>query len=265
MHRPSTKFKQLQKSGPEAPSFQKLLQTLPSVFTKDGFGIERQYYVIEGDVLANFQQVYSWISERSDSSPANKITNSELIVLEKGGKKIFWAADKRALTYDVDPSTFRSKEDYDQVTKNFEQAARDWEGACSHCRLSIRRVSAQQVISPLFKIVFTESSFDFVAASFFPNDPTDKQVVWVTPQYFTSSFDRVGIFRHEIGHILGYRHTHIVGVPGCAHEDGGWIPLTSDGGRDKVSVMHYFCGGEGTREMQISETDRLGHQNLYGP
>jgi hypothetical protein len=81
---------------------------LPSVFTKDRYGVERQYYVVEGDVLANFQQVYGWASQRSEALSKGNPPNSELIVLEKGGKKVFWALGERSLTYDVDLSTFRS-------------------------------------------------------------------------------------------------------------------------------------------------------------
>jgi hypothetical protein len=29
--------------------------------------------------------------------------------------------------------------------------------------------------------------------------------------------------------------------------------------------MHYFCGAVGSRELAITELDRLGAQKVYGP
>ena len=34
---------------------------------------------------------------------------------------------------------------------------------------------------------------------------------------------------------------------------------------DPQSVMHYFCGGQGTRELRISGLDSIGAQQVYGP
>jgi hypothetical protein len=252
-------------SAPGLPAFDKLLAKLPSVKTKDAAGIERQYYIIEGDIRASAQQVFNWASEKSRSNAGSGAANSELIVLEEGGNKVFWPPDRRTLTYSVDRSTFRSQDEYNEVVKNFAAAATEWEGKCTSCGLAFRRIETDAAAKPLFKVEFEPLASDFIAAAFFPNDPSDKRVVSVGPQYFTTSFNRVGVFRHEIGHILGYRHTHIIGVPGCEGEGGGWIPLTPDGGRDKDSVMHYFCGGGGTRELSISALDEQGHRSLYGP
>ena len=48
----------------------------------------------------------------------------------------------------------------------------------------------------------------------------------VDPIFFNSQYDPVGVFRHELGHVLGYRHEHIRGIPGCGFEDSRWQPLT---------------------------------------
>lgn len=253
------------KSAPGTPAFDRFLDKLPSIKTKDKFGNERRYHIIEGDILATPQQVFNWASEHSDSGSSARAANSELIVLAVNGKMIFWPPGQRTLTYSVERSTFDSEDAYTEVVTKFEQATRDWESKCRSCGLTFKRVEPATVDPPLFKVIFDRNVTDFIAAAFFPNDPEDKRFVVVGPQYLTTTFDRVGVFRHEIGHILGYRHNHILGVPGCSRESGSWLPLTPDEGRDSLSVMHYFCGGGGTRELKISATDEQGHQKLYGP
>jgi hypothetical protein len=91
--------------------------------------------------------------------------------------------------------------------------------------------------------------------------------VLIDPSYFDAglSFNKVGVLRHELGHVLGFRHEHIRSgaPPACPDEDlWGTIDLTQ---YDPQSVMHYFCGGAGSPELALTELDRIGSQKLYGP
>jgi len=72
------------------------------------------------------------------------------------------------------------------------------------------------------------------------------------------------VLRHELGHVIGFRHEHIRSgaPPVCPHEDTtGTINLTD---YDPRSVMHYFCGGVGSRTLEITDIDRTGSQQVYG-
>ncbi|MFC1835754.1 hypothetical protein ACFL2Q_13650, partial [Thermodesulfobacteriota bacterium] len=65
-------------------------------------------------------------------------------------------------------------------------------------------------------------------------------------------------------HVLGFRHEHIRSGarPGCPGEDlWGTITFTD---YDPKSVMHYFCGGVGSTELAITQTDKAGAQQVYG-
>jgi hypothetical protein len=89
----------------------------------------------------------------------------------------------------------------------------------------------------------------------------EKRYVYVDPSYFRTDYDRVGIFRHELGHLLGYRHEQIDRLSGCYHtEDNRWEELTP---YDPKSVMHYFCGGHGTKTLAITDVDRAAHRKVY--
>src|SRR5262249_39230703 len=113
----------------------------------------------------------------------------------------------------------------------------------------------------LFVVRRYDSGGTYIAAAFFPNEGQSRRFLNVDPSYFTTTFDRVGVFRHELGHVLGYRHEHIRDVPGCYREENQGRPLTD---YDPDSVMHYFCGGGGSLQLTLTDLDRTGHRTLYG-
>ena len=104
-----------------------------------------------------------------------------------------------------------------------------------------------------------------IASSFFPSDPPDRRHMLIDPTYFTTSFDKVGVLRHELGHVLGFRHEHIRNdaPPVCPNEPLWDTQVLSV--YDPKSVMHYFCGGVGSHDLQITDLDRKGARMVYGP
>lgn len=74
----------------------------------------------------------------------------------------------------------------------------------------------------------------------------------------------VGVFRHELGHILGLRHEHTRPESGACFEDNSWRELTPF---DHSSVMHYpfpDCNGVLSSDLSITPSDALGASLLYG-
>ena len=247
--------------------FQAFLQKLPRIEVVDHTGQAALYYLLEGDVMATASQVRARLAELHPSQAVQKKPASpgELLVMtDDQGRDVMLPPGKRALTYAIDRKRF-SNADYQFVVAAMREAAKAWEEACDSCGISFQHRSeldnAPSTDLVTFVVTFVGTG-RFIAAAFFPNDPPRKRFLVVGPQYFTTDFNRVGVLRHEIGHILGYRHMHIVGIPGCDTEDSNWRAVTAQ--YDRLSVMHYFCGGGGTRALDLSRQDRADHRRLYG-
>ena len=235
------------------------------------------YFVVEGDLLMTEQELRAYIVDKSLGEKLAKPDSAELLVnVHNGGRDYYKELSQRTLTYAVDRQSFApSIQQYNQVVTNIKKATSEWEAVCPSC--GVRFVYKPQFdAGPSHQQVnFIVRSFSdngkYIAASFFPHDDADRRYLNIDPQYFRSDLKplAVGILRHELGHVLGYRHEHISDkAPGCAEEkkdeDHNWVALTP---YDSKSVMHYFCGlnenGNQNPTLEFSETDRFGHRELY--
>jgi hypothetical protein len=72
----------------------------------------------------------------------------------------------------------------------------------------------------------------------------------------------VGVFRHELGHVLGLRHEHTRPEAGVCFENSAWRAVSP---YDQASVMHYpWCNGVTASDLSITPYDALGAALLYG-
>jgi hypothetical protein len=192
---------------------------------------------------------------------------SYLVGIVQDGKVVRWPPGT-VLTYCVLLNTFPRQEWYEELVANMPLATADWEAVCGVQFRYVPELDTSPSVRPegvLFPVRYISAGGAFIAASFFPNDPKNRRRMLIDPSYFTTSFDHVGVLRHELGHVLGFRHEHIrSGAPAvCPHEDTtGTINFTN---YDPQSVMHYFCGGVGSKNLEITAVDRNGAQQLYGP
>jgi hypothetical protein len=223
------------------------------------------FYVAEGDLLLHESELPSYLPHAANVEPPNVRAGSAdrglLGIVADDGTIVRWPPGF-VLTYRVLRSSFEEDECV-QVQANMASAARDWEATCG--------VAFRELQDTGGDAVFTVRGYDaggrFIAASFFPNSPSERRLLLVDPSYFSPSlgFDTVGVLRHELGHVIGFRHEMIrSGAPPVCPKESleGTIDLTR---YDPRSVMHYFCGGVGSRDLKITELDREGSQKVYGP
>jgi hypothetical protein len=81
---------------------------------------------------------------------------------------------------------------------------------------------------------------------------------------------RTGVVRHELGHMLGFRHEHPWDpTPACGESQSVGAPTDVTGRQltayDKSSVMHYpHCDGISGVDMVLSPLDGDGSRSIYG-
>ena len=246
-----------------APSFEAafkpFLGKLPQVVVAEqGNAI---YYIVEGDLLLDEEGVQSYLmSLRRGQAPAR---GGELLVLTEQGRKAIWPKGQRQLSYAVDRQSFPSQAQYQAVVDNMRAAAKDWM-FCKECGVSFIYKPAldpqPKTGQATFIVRYSANVNGAFAVGFFPTAPSALRYVHITPSYFTSDYDRIGILRHELGHVLGYQHEQLVGIPGCALDGSNWKEVTPYNPR---SVMHYLCGGAGTKSLVLQDSDKAGHRATY--
>lgn len=240
----------------------------------------RKYFVAEGDLLLDQEELLLYAKGREflgSLKEAQALTGGLIapqsaqawLVAEPEGDRIVRWDEGLQLTYRVDKSSFATNADYARIVQYMTRAANAWEQTCGvefqHLvQFDEAPVPEEDGIQALFVVRRFDSAGEFIAAAFFPNDPVRRRQILIDPSLFSAAlrYDPVGVLRHELGHVLGFRHEHIRSgaPPECPDESPG-VELTE---YDPQSVMHYFCGGVGTRGMHITQTDRLGAQLVYG-
>jgi hypothetical protein len=247
-----------------------------------------EFFVVEGDLTLDADElaIYAVNQERLRREqvlgmpPGSLVTGFAVIgpepnsgaligITTQEGKIVRWR-EGLTLTYCVLKGTFSSEERYATVRDNMQAAVSAWQevgGIQFQHRAELDESSGTQNPGVLFTVREINASGQFIASAFFPTDPRNRRRVLIDPSYFNPSlgFDKVGVLRHELGHVLGFRHEHISSNAPAACPDEplfGTTPLTA---YDPRSVMHYFCGGVGSRELLLTQLDTIGIQKLYGP
>lgn len=226
-------------------------------------------FVAEGDRLLDDEQLKAYAEDREEEKAqreAGDEPSRELLGIKKGNKTIRWRPGLD-LTYRVARSSFPGEAQYKAVVDAIHQATTEWEQTCGvnfahKVALDSRPGVGREGL--IFVVRYYDVGGKVIASAFFPNDPVERRQVLIDPSFYTTSFDRVGVLRHELGHVLGFRHEHIrnEAPPVCPNEPLWDVSVLSK--YDPQSVMHYFCGGVGSNALQISALDRSGAQKIYG-
>jgi hypothetical protein len=233
-------------------------------------------YLVEGDLLLDEVQLEIYALQQEALHQAKLMgvgsSSASLMGIMQNGKLVRWPVGT-VLSYAVLRQTFTPSQ-YDEIVNNMRQATQDWEETCGVKFEHRAQYDDSAPGAPVAQVIFVVRRVDnapFIASAFFPNDPINRRRMLIdNSQYFNlppppAGFDRVGVLRHELGHVIGCRHEHIRSeAPAVCQGEALYdaVPLTA---YDPQSVMHYFCGNRGSRDLKITTVDRTGAQKIYGP
>lgn len=247
----------------------------------------RSYWIVEGDIAMNKDSVREYAFEQADEAQQTVQGNEPtaetqglLAISGSDGRVVRWRKGK-VLTYFVNYATFNGNDaEYQQVVAAMDRACRDWEDVCAvrfQHLVEFDKGHPTGVDVPLFDVRRDNQYPNLLALAFFPDSPKEERHVWIFGAFFNEKrnpYTMEGVLRHELGHVLGFRHEHIrEGAPRSCEEayhsskhgdtTDGTIAVTP---YDHTSIMHYICPDVdlGNPKWSISSMDQQGAQAIYG-
>lgn len=225
-------------------------------------------YIVSGDIAVSgreqLREFYETRILKLDGEPVP----GALIVHRVGKRDATWdPVQRKRLTYCVS-NAFGERQQ--RVTADMVAAARAWEAAADVDFIHVPSEDGNCTAANhdiLFDIRPVNVNGQYLARAFFPNEPRAERNVLIDESAFLldpgAALQLVGILRHELGHVLGWRHEHTRPESGTCFEDNDWRPLTD---YDRFSVMHYpQCNGGGDWSLMLTHKDRNGAACVYGP
>jgi hypothetical protein len=246
--------------GPEAAE-----QKIPTFeeFQASAINDEGNVFVINGDEAVEGVEGLRAYYDNFVANGDVGATQDGLAVYYVGGDIKYSSTQARNLTYCISSSTFGSR--YSTMVSAMNSATAAWEATANvnfiHSSSYDSSCTASQ--TGVFFDVRMVSGQSYLARAFFPNSSRSGRNVLVDSSSFGSiaPWTLTGILRHELGHVLGFRHEHTrLSSTGC-YEDSNWRGLTA---YDSYSVMHYpQCNGSQTGDLVLTSADKTGARALY--
>ena len=176
--------------------------------------------------------------------------------------------EKLQLTYCVSDKKIDFGKHYEKIKNAMNTAARDW-NVSAHVVFTHQSTEDPDCDANnnnvLFNVGKAPESVPYLARAFFPTDfPRAMRSILISRNTFQDGDEKsiAAVLRHELGHVLGFRHEHIRSPRCLGVEDSGWINVTEF---DQYSIMNYpGCVGWSNLSGNLSQDDIKGAVKVYG-
>jgi hypothetical protein len=216
-------------------------------------------------IIALFSRSSFALEECGTVDPAPQLATGIRLIADTTDAQVanLWSEEQsQNLTFCIDD---RFKKDKPTMVSAFLDAVEAWE---EHANVNFVYLSehdskcSKKNKNVLFRVnVLNSRRMPFVARAFFPGTEQKKRYVIFKRKLVQGSYiELLRVAKHELGHVLGFRHEHISpDNPNRCKEDENFTALTD---YDRQSIMHYSrCGGSGN--SSLSELDKLGASLAY--
>lgn len=240
-------------------------------------------FIAEGDLL--------FASERALRAHYEQMVvadKSKLVVIQRlsdGFEPVLVGAEQVQLTYCIS-NTFTNKSSVvthiATATKNWEDVARlqfvylsSEDGACDQNNANVQFAVMPTTVSGLAGCAANKEMWNGVLSNWGCRTSSSGSYIKgvLLLNYGASLFSGQtweGVARHELGHMLGFRHEHPWDSPAACSEQQTYSGTPDLTGRqltayDVASVMHYpSCDGLTGQDYQLSPLDGDGARSIYG-
>lgn len=170
----------------------------------------RSYWRLEGDLLFDEDELLEYAQRRQAQHTAGDDDFSLVGIVTAAGKIVRWAPGVK-LTWTALRKTFvlGGEDGYELAVRSMRAAAAEWEETCGVEFAYSPLLDGSDSLAPegaLLTVREYDAGGKFIAAAFFPNAPAQRRRVLIDPSFYQLNlpYDRVGVLRHELGHVLGF-------------------------------------------------------------